>query len=247
MKNLILIYFIFHHGVYTSNTTIIKRKIGQSYKLTCGKNEHKDVRGCYLQTPKGAIYVLWSDARWENGRILPDINHPCRQTEVQSARRDDEGFWECHQFIQTKRGTIRVVNKIEVIIDPVVVHQPESTSFTNNNTLSSQGMVSNSTSKKRKEVFNKTNKFHILKIVISCAIASICTILIIIVLSLAFLRRTISKRNGLAEPKNTILMIWWVRTLHLPTIILSRHKKWYRIHQARKGKKISTKQTKNDL
>ena len=82
MKNLILIYFIFHHGVNTSNATIIKRKIGQSYKLTCTKNEHKDVGGCYLQTPKGVIYVLWSGARWENGRILADINHPCRQTEV---------------------------------------------------------------------------------------------------------------------------------------------------------------------
>ena len=82
MKNLILIYFIFHHRVNTSNATIIKRKIGQSYKLTCGKNEHKDVEVCYLQTPKGVIYVLWSGAGWENGRILPNINHPCRQTEV---------------------------------------------------------------------------------------------------------------------------------------------------------------------
>ena len=204
MKNLILIYFIFHHGVNTSNTTIIKTKIGQSYKLTCGKNEHKDVRGCYLQSPKGVIYVLWSGARWENGRILPNINHPCRQTEVQNARRDDEGFWECHQFIQTNRGTIRVVNKIEVIIDPTVVNQHESTSFTNNNTIFSQGIVSNSTSKKRKQFFNKTNKFHTFKIVISCAIASICTILIIVVLSSVFLRRTIYKRNVLAEHKPQI-------------------------------------------
>ena len=159
MKNLFLIYFIFHHGVNTSNATIIKRKIGQSYKLTCAKNEHKDVRGCYLQTPKGVIYVLWSGARWENGRILPDINHPCRQTEVKNARRDDEGIWEYHQFIQTKRGTIRVVNIIEVIIDPMVVNQHDSTSFTNNNTTFSQGMVSNSTSKKGKNFSTKQISF----------------------------------------------------------------------------------------
>ena len=204
IKKLILVYFIFHHSVYISNTTIIRRKIGQSYKLTYGKDDYEDVRGCYLQNPKGSIYVLWSDARWEKGRILANTNHPCREIEVKSARRDDEGFWECHQFIQTKRGTIRVVNKIEVIIDPTVVNQHESTSFTNNNTIFSQGIVSNSTSKKRKQFFNKTNKFHTFKIVISCAIASICTILIIVVLSSVFLRRTIYKRNVLAEHKPQI-------------------------------------------
>ena len=199
MKNLLLIYFIFHHGVNTSNATIIKRKIGQSYKLTCAKKEHKDVGGCYLQTPKGAIYVLWSGARWENGRILADINHPCKQTEVKNARRDDEGIWEYHQFIQTKPGTIRVVNIIEVIIDPLVVNQYESTSFTDTNTTFSQGMILNSTSKKSKEIFNKTNKFHKFKLVISSA--SMCTILIIAILCSVFLRRTIYKRNLLAESK----------------------------------------------
>ena len=247
IKKIILVYFIFHHSVYISNTTIIRRKIGQSYKLTYGKDDYEDVRGCYLQNPKGSIYVLWSDARWEKGRILANTNHPCREIEVKNARRDDEGFWECHQFIQTKRGTIRVVNKIEVIIDPMVVHHPESTLFTTNNTLLSQEMVLNSTSKKRKEVFNKTNNFHRLKIVIICAIASICTILIIIVLSLKLLRRTISKRNGLAEPKNPRLIIWGWRKLHLPTIIISNHKKWYRIQRVRKEKKISTKQAKNEF
>ena len=180
IKKLILVYFIFHHSVYISNTTIIRRKIGQSYKLTYGKDEYEDVGGCYLQTPKGSIYVLWSDARWEKGRISANTNYPCREIEVKGARRDDEGFWECHQFIQTKRGTIRVVSKIEVIIDPMVVNQHESTSFTNNNTVFSQGMVSNSTSKKSKEFFNKTNKFHTFKIIISSA--SMCTILIIAVL-----------------------------------------------------------------
>ncbi len=208
MKRLILIYLIFHHDVYTTKTTTVRRKIGQSYKLTCGKTEHKNVRGCYLQAPKGVIYVLWSGARWEKGRIVPDINHPCSTTKVQTARRDDEGFWECHQFIQSIHGTVTSVNKIEVIIDPTfVVNQHNSTLFTNHDTLSPQEMVSNSTNKKRKEPLSEENEFHTLKIAISCAIASICAILIMVFLSIAVIRRTNCKKNGLAELNESRLTI----------------------------------------
>ena len=204
IKTLILIFLIFRYEVYTTNTNVIRRKIGQSYKLPCGKTKRIDVGGCYLQTSRGKIYVLWSGARWDKGRIVANIDYPCSETEVQSARSDDEGIWECHQFIKTAHRTVRVVNKIKVIIDPVVVHEPDTTSFVNNNTLSPEEMLWNLTTKKRKESINKKITFlSFISLGIIYGIASYFTIFIVCCLSAMIIRMTVLKRNVLTKVKTS--------------------------------------------